>query len=80
MPQVGFERKIPVHERAKTVHALDRAPTVIGSGNAINPFPEVHGSNLSHVILPQTRLICLSVCLSIYLSVSVPPTWSIWHP
>jgi hypothetical protein len=30
MPQVGFERTIPVFERAKTVHALDRAATVIG--------------------------------------------------
>jgi hypothetical protein len=30
MPQVGFEPTIPVFKRAKTVHALDRAPTVIG--------------------------------------------------
>jgi hypothetical protein len=29
-PQVGFEPKIPVLERPKTVHALDRASTVIG--------------------------------------------------
>jgi hypothetical protein len=27
---VGFEPTIPVFERAKTVHALDRAVTVIG--------------------------------------------------
>jgi hypothetical protein len=31
MPQVGFEPMIPVFGRAKTVHALDRAATVIGS-------------------------------------------------
>jgi hypothetical protein len=31
MPQVGFESTIPVFERAKTVHALDRAATVIGT-------------------------------------------------
>jgi hypothetical protein len=31
MPQVGFEPMIPVLERAKTVHALDRAATVIGN-------------------------------------------------
>jgi hypothetical protein len=31
MPLVGFEPTIPVFERAKTVHALDRAATVIGS-------------------------------------------------
>jgi hypothetical protein len=30
MPQVGFERTIPVLKRAKTVHALDRAANVIG--------------------------------------------------
>jgi hypothetical protein len=30
MPQVGFEPTIPVFQRAKTVHALDRAATVIG--------------------------------------------------
>jgi hypothetical protein len=30
MPLVGFEPKIRVFERAKTVHALDRAATVIG--------------------------------------------------
>jgi hypothetical protein len=31
MPWVGFDPIIPVFERAKTVHALDRAATVIGS-------------------------------------------------
>jgi hypothetical protein len=31
MPSVRFEPTIPVFERAKTVHALDRAATVIGS-------------------------------------------------
>jgi hypothetical protein len=30
MPQVGFELTISVFERAKTVHALDGAATVIG--------------------------------------------------
>jgi hypothetical protein len=30
MPPVGFEPTISVLERAKTVHALDRATTVIG--------------------------------------------------
>jgi hypothetical protein len=30
MPWVGFELMIPVFERAKTVHDLDRAATVIG--------------------------------------------------
>jgi hypothetical protein len=31
MPWVGFELTIPVFERTKTVHALDRAATVIGA-------------------------------------------------
>jgi hypothetical protein len=30
MPRVGFETTIPAFEWAKTVHALDRAATVIG--------------------------------------------------
>jgi hypothetical protein len=30
MPQVGFEYTIPVFGRGKTIHALDRAATVIG--------------------------------------------------
>jgi hypothetical protein len=30
MARVGFEPMIPVSERAETVHALDRAATVIG--------------------------------------------------
>jgi hypothetical protein len=30
MPQVGFEPTIPAFERAKIVHALDCAATVIG--------------------------------------------------
>jgi hypothetical protein len=30
MPGVGFETTIPVFERAKTYHALNRVATVIG--------------------------------------------------
>jgi hypothetical protein len=30
MPQAGFEPTIPAFERAKTVHALERAATVTG--------------------------------------------------
>jgi hypothetical protein len=35
MPLVGFEPTIPAFERAKTVHALDRAATVIGHKRTI---------------------------------------------
>jgi hypothetical protein len=31
MPSVGFELTIQAFEREKTVHALDRAATVIGT-------------------------------------------------
>jgi hypothetical protein len=31
MPRVEFEPTIPVFERAKTIHALDRAASVFGS-------------------------------------------------
>jgi hypothetical protein len=31
MPRLRFEPTTPVFERAKTVHALDRAATVMGS-------------------------------------------------
>jgi hypothetical protein len=33
MRQVGFERTNPVFQVAKTVHALDRAATVIGTND-----------------------------------------------
>jgi hypothetical protein len=36
MPQVGFEPTIPVFERAKTVHASDRAASVIGTEEICN--------------------------------------------
>jgi hypothetical protein len=31
MPEVGFELTIPVFQRAKTVYALERAATVMGT-------------------------------------------------
>jgi hypothetical protein len=37
MPPVGFEPTTPVFERAKTVHALDRAVTVIGNVGCCSP-------------------------------------------
>jgi hypothetical protein len=36
MPWVGFKPTISAFERAKKVHALDRAATVIGEENAYN--------------------------------------------
>jgi hypothetical protein len=37
MPRVGFEPTIPLFERAKTVHALDRATNVIGYPQNLAP-------------------------------------------
>jgi hypothetical protein len=37
MPQTGFETTIPVFERTKTVHALDRAAAVIGYLSLLGP-------------------------------------------
>jgi hypothetical protein len=36
MPRMGFQLTTPVFERAKTVHAFDRAATVIGTRNAFS--------------------------------------------
>jgi hypothetical protein len=33
MPQMGFEPTIPAFEREKTVHALDRAASVVGKAH-----------------------------------------------
>jgi hypothetical protein len=41
---VGFESTIPVFERAKTVHALDRAATVIGGRRTARRFIPDDGS------------------------------------
>jgi hypothetical protein len=42
MPKVRFEPTIPVFERAKTVHAIDRAATVIGcTGNTFSKFSNI---------------------------------------
>jgi hypothetical protein len=44
MPQAEFEPTVPVFERAKTVHALDRAATVIGG------VPGLHPGNLKSAL------------------------------
>jgi hypothetical protein len=36
MPHVEFEAMIPVFDRAKTVHTLERAVTVIGKGKSVS--------------------------------------------
>jgi hypothetical protein len=47
MPWVGFERTIPAFERAKTVHALDRAATLIDIN--IDRWHEIMNEHVSMV-------------------------------
>jgi hypothetical protein len=46
MPRVGFELTIPQFERVKTVHALDRAATVIATvmTNKVKSLSTTHSS------------------------------------
>jgi hypothetical protein len=60
MPQVGFETMIPVFERAKTIHALERAASEVGLHciySSINP--KVQWSVIYIVI----DFYCLKICV-----------------
>jgi hypothetical protein len=46
MPSVGFEPTTPAFEKAKTVHALDRAATAIGG-----PSPAARISNFEPALM-----------------------------
>jgi hypothetical protein len=48
MPQVEFEPTIPAFERAKTVHALDGAATVIGHLFPLRPKYSAQHQVLNH--------------------------------
>jgi hypothetical protein len=54
MPRVGLEPTIAAFEGAKTVHALDRAATVIGALEV--PFTKFHRA---------VRIILASACRSV---------------
>jgi hypothetical protein len=49
MPRVGFEPTIPALERAKTVHALDRAANVIGPEYYLNAQVKDKLGHVEHV-------------------------------
>jgi hypothetical protein len=51
MPRVGFEPTIPAFERAKTVHALDRAVTVIGIEGLLSLYPRISGNHIKYYTL-----------------------------
>jgi hypothetical protein len=69
MPEVVFETKIPMFERSKTVHALDRAATVIGENLQDSLCPAVirtqylQNSNLERYSLASWWLKFLSLHL-----------------
>jgi hypothetical protein len=52
MPRVGFEPTTPVFEREKTVHALDRATTVIGKITDIG----LHNDEDKHMMLSSCQI------------------------
>jgi hypothetical protein len=56
MPQVGFESTIPVVERPKTLHALNRAVIVIDVSEVI--FDKLDGAELKarHIISSNTAV------------------------
>jgi hypothetical protein len=55
MPLVGFEPTIPVFGRAKTVHALDRAATVIGL-NLVHALRPLFYKIYFNIIPPSTAM------------------------
>jgi hypothetical protein len=60
MPWVGFEPTIPAFERAKTIHASDRAATVIGSVRRLVSVENLHSDIRLHPEAPmQYRALCV---------------------
>jgi hypothetical protein len=61
MPRFGFEPTIPVFERAKTVHALDRAATAIGTIVLLLEKLSVEGNEIK-INLPATKSVYKYFC------------------
>jgi hypothetical protein len=60
MPWVGFESTIPAFERAKTVHALDRAATAIGLfSNTVYDLPLMWQTKFHTLTAPEAKLLLL---------------------
>jgi hypothetical protein len=65
MLQVGFEPMIPVFQRAKTVHALDRGASAIGLVAVYGDITDAYSDN-NILINPQqikSTVSCLRNCL-----------------
>jgi hypothetical protein len=78
MPQMGFEPTMPVFEWAKTVHALDRAATVIGWST--ETFSRAITSKMAYRRVSQDMLWKLLVqnFLEDGLTVVIQGTWEPW--
>jgi hypothetical protein len=66
MPQVGFEPMIPVFERAKTVHASDSAPTVVGKLLNILRLKVMFSNMCTETCQTNTILVRMFLILSEY--------------
>jgi hypothetical protein len=88
MSRVGFETTTPAFERAKRVHALDRATTVIGSQsidyskNLRRNFLTIHSSAFQVATLREVSIIKFRVYVTslpfqsvVFRSVKV----AVWH-
>jgi hypothetical protein len=72
MPRAGFEPTIPVLERAKAVHALDRAATVIGQHSGLYTLNRIWGSR--NDVYEELEYLCLLLASRWFL------TWRILRP
>jgi hypothetical protein len=59
MPQVGFESTTPAYERAKTVHALDGAATVIDTHRVVRKILQEHVRRFANADEYYIRITCL---------------------
>jgi hypothetical protein len=73
MPQSGIESKIPVFKRAKTVHALDRAATVMGEH--LNCLTNVYGSLLHPVLTICAKRFTGYIEISVWSYVNEASLW-----
>jgi hypothetical protein len=59
MPQAGFDPTIPEFEEAKTVHAVERAATVIG------PVHTTHSISLRYILILSSHLRLVFLMVSV---------------
>jgi hypothetical protein len=62
MPREGFKPTTPVFERAKTVHALERAATVMGS---LVHIAKINYRNVNMLRSVVSKIVFLGKCMGI---------------